>query len=66
MLYYKVLEDFAVLVNGKQIFLVENELITAKEAEKMNLNVNDAELFEPVHISKNKIYWMFGARFKLV
>ena len=65
MLYYKVLEDFAVLVNGKQIFLVENELITAKEAEKMNLNVN-AELFEPVHISKNKIYWMFGARFKLV
>lgn len=59
-------------LDGKQIFynpkkglyfsFVADELLTVKEAEKMNLNT---AIFEPVAIPRNKIYFFFGRRFSL-
>lgn len=69
MTYYKVKPDYdnydkAVFTKSGKIkfdgFLVGNELYTEKEFEKIATSVCK---FDIVHVSKNKTYWFFGARF---
>ena len=49
----------------KHWFLVENELITRKQAEKEGFTPEFiSKHFEIVQIPKNKVYWFFGARFE--
>lgn len=54
------------LVNSGK-FLVAEELYTLKEWEKITKKYffccNPADYVEVVEVSKNKIYWFFGARF---
>ena len=53
--------------------LVANELYTIKEFEKLRYNFMKMggstqqlkDKFELVDISKNKVYWFFGARFAM-
>lgn len=47
---------------GLYFSFVANELLTAREAEKMHLNT---AIFEPVAIPRNKVYFFFGRRFSL-
>lgn len=47
-------------------FLVANELYTLKELKRMEENGCkglEPYKFDPVEISKRRIYWFFGARF---
>lgn len=44
--------------------LIPYELYTKKELIKAGLIQHIDTLFEPVEISKNNIYWFFGARFE--
>lgn len=71
MLYYRVKKEF----DGKQIFtrsnggywelcteLVRNALYTARELEKLGIPFT-YKGFEPIEISRKKIYFCFGLRF---
>lgn len=69
MLYYKVPAKFDQKQcykanSSKRIpngyYLVANELLTAKECERMNAPI---DLLEPVTIKKTLTYFCFGARF---
>lgn len=64
MIYYRVRKecDQKRISKGKGKFLVAKELYTKGERNKMS-KVSD-EAFEQVHISKNKTFWFFGARFE--
>ena len=42
-------------------FLIANELLTEKECKKLNAPIHK---LKKVNISKNNIYWFFGARFE--
>ena len=47
-------------------FLIANELYTLRELERMAENGCkrlEPYKFEPVEISKRRVYWCFGARF---
>lgn len=66
MKYYKVKREYAY----NQYFskagnylgaYIANELYTPNEVIKHNLNLT---CLEPVEVSKRKVYWRFGARFK--
>ncbi len=60
MLYYKVKADAD---NKKRLdgsIYIANELYTPKEIEKLKLN---KAFLQPVEVSKNRVYFFFGARF---
>lgn len=67
MKYYKVKQEYA---NNQYFskagnylgFYIANELYTLREVIKYNLNL---AYLEPVEVSKSKVYWSFGARFKM-
>lgn len=59
MLYYKVKPE-ADQKPAHGTFLIKNELYTP--AEKKKHRIKDSAV-DPVYISKNKIYFFFGARF---
>lgn len=70
MKYYKVNKEGAnkYISNSKKrkaypIYLIENELFTQKE--KDYYTIPDKFLKEK-EISKNKVFWNFGARFEIV
>ena len=60
MKYYKIKEECDNKRRSDGSILIKNELYTEKEKEKFNIPNNFCEVVE---ISKNKIYWFFGARF---
>lgn len=62
MKYYKVNENGAdKYMHKSRMTLVYNELYTEKEKERYNI----PEAFvDVVNVSKNNIYWFFGARFE--
>lgn len=68
MKYFKTparLDGMRYLLDAKKgiyFEFVANELLTVREAEKMHLNI---AIFEPVEISRRKIYYSFGVRFAL-
>jgi len=61
MLYYKVKHDAYDYLNKYAV--VKNELLTARERNIKCRYLSD-DIFEPVNISKNNIFWFFGARFE--
>lgn len=69
MRYYKVPKH----LDGKQLYtsnqgyytLVENELITEKECEKIGIANYAKNTLPMVEVKKNKIYFFFGARFEI-
>lgn len=61
MKYYRVKKEFDNRMKKNGDIYISNELYTEKEAQKQNLNFNFLELVE---ISKNKVYFSFGARFE--
>lgn len=61
MTYYRVPEELdQKKYNNGNLFLIKNELYTLKELKRYKLN---PAAFEKIEVSKNKIYWLFGARF---
>lgn len=68
MVYFQVPEKFS----GKQVYtskknhytLVGTELITEKECEKIGIINFARKNFTLTNVSRRKIYWCFGARFK--
>ena len=57
--------DQKTTLKKKHWFLVANELITRKQAEKEGFTPEFiSKHFEIVQIPKNKVYWFFGARFE--
>ena len=78
MKYYRVKQQYdnkplCVIKRGKYIncgdILIANELYTVKEWEKVVKNhvfgCSPGNCVELVEISKNNIYWFFGARFEI-
>ena len=61
MKYYKVKKEADQKRRKDGSIYIANELYTEKEAIRQHLNL---AFMEPVEISKNKIYWFFGARFE--
>lgn len=65
MIYYKVKKEFDQHYKNPKIhdgnILIADELYTEKELKKLPFVPLAA--FERVEISKNNIYWCFGARF---
>lgn len=63
MIYYKVPKDGQVYnaKTCKYTPIVENELLTAKECERIGLNYKK---LLPVEVSRKKTYFFFGARFE--
>ena len=71
MTYYKVKPEHdnkPLYHNGKyKGILIANELYTEKELNKTNILFCRGirfDMFEAVKIPKNKVYWLFGARFQ--
>ena len=65
MLYYRVKQEF----DCKHDYFtgyttIKNELLTPRERNSKFRYLTD-DVFEPVNVSRKKIYWMFGARFAL-
>lgn len=75
MLYYEVKKEFdnapvLQFKNNKCYKIgiwIDSELYTQKELDKMKSDgvIIPYSYFNIVNISKRKIYWLFGARFKL-
>lgn len=66
MQYFKVLpnyDNYRVFSPSNRI-LIANELYTQKELNKLGLFLEQSKYFKPINISKNKTYWLFGARFE--
>ena len=61
-LFYKVKEEADQKKNALGIY-IKNEIYTEKEVNYYNLN---KQYLEEVCLSKNDIYWLFGARFSKV
>ena len=61
MKYYKVKKEADQKRRKDSSIYIAEELYTEKEAIRQHLN---SAFMEPVEISKNKIYWSFGARFE--
>lgn len=64
MEFYKVDKEADQLKVTKDIFLVANELITQKEAEKFGFIGELKRNSKKVKVSKLKTYWFFGCRFE--
>ena len=71
MTYYKVKAEYDNVPRYKECsnhklrqdgILVSGELYTPCERAKI---MNGDWMFEPVQISKSKVYWFFGARFAM-
>lgn len=62
MLYFKVPENIDGKPIGKGYYFIENELFTETECKKRKINI---QRLQPVHISKNDVYHMFGVRFAI-
>lgn len=60
MTYYKVLQKYDNYRLPKRLIYVGNELFTEREVKLYGVN---KDYCEKVEIPKNKVYWMFGARF---
>lgn len=60
MLYYRVRRDAYDYFN--KFAVVEGELLTEKERNRKARYISD-NVFQEVHISKNKTYFSFGCRF---
>lgn len=60
MKYYKIKKEYDNKKRNDGNILIGNELYTKKEKEKYNIPDLCCDIVE---ISKNKIYWFFGARF---
>lgn len=71
MIYYKMLKDAQVYnpKTCKYTSLVADELLTAKECERIGLYCEwlpteaAREWLQKVEVSRKKVYWWFGARF---
>lgn len=65
MIYIKILHYKELHNRKKHYILVENELYTRKEFEKLKSIYTDIQEndFTIVNIPKNKTYYFFGARF---
>ena len=63
MKYYKVKSEADNKRRSDGSIYVANELYTEREVNKLNLNKNFLEVIE---VSKNSVYWFFGARFSSV
>ena len=64
MTYYKVKPEFSNIRKRtkKFDFYIKDELYTEKEVIKQRLN---RQYMEPIEISKRRVYFLFGARFKI-
>ena len=63
MVYYKVPKEMDnVYIRQSGYTLVQNELLTLKQVQRMGVNINK---LERVEISSRKTYWCFGCRFEM-
>ena len=60
MLYYRITADADQRPRRDGSILVENELYTPEEIERYRIK---PQFYEAVEVSKDKVYYMFGARF---
>ena len=64
MEFHKVNKEADQLKVSKDIFLVANELITQKEAERSGFIGTLKRNSKKVKVSKFNTYWFFGCRFE--
>ena len=62
MKYFMVKSEYDNTKRKDGSILVANELYTQKEIERFGINSN---VVEEVEVSKNKVYFFFGARFEM-
>ena len=60
MLYYRITADADQRPRRDGSILVENERYTPEEIERYRIK---PQFYEAVEVSKDKVYYMFGARF---
>lgn len=64
MKFYQVLPQYDQRYKNLQVhngdIYIANELYTERETERQKLN---RKYMREVHVSKNSVYWFFGARF---
>lgn len=71
MIYYQALKDMQVYnpKTCKYTSIVKDELLTAKECERIGLNCSwlqtraSSGWLQKVEVSRKKVYWWFGARY---
>lgn len=63
MIYYRVKKEYDQKVKNYKTYdiYIVDELYTLSEIAKQKLNM---DYFDIINISKNKVYWSFGARFE--
>ena len=61
IIYFKVKKEYDQFLRRDRSILIAGELYTANEVKKLNI---DKAALEKVEVSKQKVYFLFGARFE--